>query len=203
MGRTFLQGAVVLVAGIVALLLNEVLNLGLGSIAFGLAIGAILGFVSDGGPVGRVGAFIVGLIVTMVLFVMSVLLLNTSFAGQVVALVIGLGLITLICALTGGRLPLWAALLGGVLVNGAYQFAFLLNPAGIITELPQYTTQALVPAALGFLAAVFVSDRVLDARSAGSGGDPLDAPPTTPPVAPAAASQSAGAASAPNLNKEV
>ena len=44
MGRTFLQGAVVLVAGIVALLLNEVLNLGLGSIAFGLAIGAILGF---------------------------------------------------------------------------------------------------------------------------------------------------------------
>jgi hypothetical protein len=160
MGKTFVQGLVILVAGIVALALNQLLNLGLGSITFGLAVGGVLGLVSDGGPVGRVGAFIVGMIVTMILFVLSVLVLNNSFLGQVLTIVIGIGLITIICALTGGRLPLWAGLMGAVLVAGAYSQAFAANPAGILTELPQYTTQALVPAALGFLAAVFVADKV-------------------------------------------
>ncbi len=160
MGKTFVQGLVILAAGIVALLLNQLLNLGLGSITFGLAVGGVLGLVSDGGPVGRVGAFVVGMIVTMILFVLSILVLNTTFVGQVLTVVIGLGLITVICALTGGRLPLWAGLMGAVLVAGAYSTAFAANPAGILTELPQYTTQALVPCALGFLAAVFVADKV-------------------------------------------
>ncbi len=211
MGKTFVQGLVIIVAGIVALILNQLLNLGLGSITFGLAVGAILGLVSDGGPVGRIGAFVVGIIVAMILFVLSVLLLNTSFAGQVITILIGIGLITIICGLTAGRLPLWAALLGSVLVAGAYSQAFAANPAGILTELPQYTTQALVPAVLGLLATIFVSDRVtektnidenIDAAAANAG---LDAPPTTPPVAAGAPdlSKSSGAASAPNLNKEV
>ncbi len=165
MGKTFVQGLVILLAGIVALVLNQLLNLGLGSITFGLAVGGVLGLVSDGGPVGRVGAFIVGMLVTMVLFVVSILLLNTTFVGQVLTIVIGLGLITLICALTGGRLPLWAGLLGAVLVAGAYSTAFQANPAGLLTELPQYVTQALVPAALGFLGAVFVADKVAEKTS--------------------------------------
>lgn len=199
MGKTFVQGLVILAAGIVALLLNQLLNLGLGSITFGLAVGGVLGLVSDGGPVGRVGAFVVGLIVTMILFVLSVLVLNTTFVGQVLTIVIGLGLITVICALTGGRLPLWAGLMGAILVAGAYGNAFASNPAGILTELPQYTTQALVPCALGFLAAVFVADKVsantgIDekfdevAASAGIEQQPatVGAPAATAPAAPAA-----------------
>ena len=63
-----LQGLVIAIAGIVALALNQVLNLGLGAIAFGLAMGAVLGPVSDGGPVGRAGSFIVGMLIAMVLF---------------------------------------------------------------------------------------------------------------------------------------
>lgn len=200
MGKTFVQGLVILIAGIVALALNQLLNLGLGSITFGLAVGGVLGLVSDGGPVGRVGAFIVGMIVTMVLFVLSVLVLNTTFVGQVLTVVIGIGLITVICALTGGRLPLWAGLMGAILVAGAYSSAFAANPAGILTELPQYTTQALVPAALGFLGAVFVADKVsahtsIDekfdevAANAGIQQQPaaVGAPAAAAPAAPAAA----------------
>ncbi len=201
MGKTFIQGLVLLAAGIVALILNNLLNLGLGSITLGLAVGGILGLVSDGGPVGRVGSFVVGLVIAMVVYVVSILLLNTSFGGQVVGILIALGLVTLICGLTSGRLPLWAALAGIVLVAGAYGQAFADNPAGILTELPQYVTQALVPAALGFLATIFVADRApQDASAAGATG--LDQPPSTPPVQ-TGEPQSAGASSAPNLNKEV
>lgn len=201
MGKTFVQGLVIIAAGIVALLLNQLLNLGLGSITFGLAVGGILGLVSDGGPVGRVGSFVVGMIVAMVLFVLTVLLLNATFLGQTITILIGIGLITVICALTGGRLPLWAGLLGAVLVLGAYGQVFVANPAGILTDLPQYTTMALVPCAVTFLGTIFVADKVvantsvdekIDQVGAGAGvpqqpagvaaGSSTPPPPTTPPV---------------------
>lgn len=159
MGKVFLQGAVLLVAGIVVLAINQVLNLGLGSITFGLAVGGVLGLVSDGGPVGRIGSFLVGVVVALVHYLVQVLFLNGSFAGLVVTLVIAFGLITVICALTSGRLPLWAALLGVALVVGAYEAAFVDSPQDITTQLFQYTTMALVPAAIGFLAVIFVADK--------------------------------------------
>ncbi|MFN8125432.1 MAG: hypothetical protein U0R64_02835 [Candidatus Nanopelagicales bacterium] len=162
MGKVFVQGLVVMLGGFVALALNQVLNLGLGAIAFGVAIGAILGLVSDGGPVGRVGSFVVGMLIAMVMFVVQALLLNGSFVGQVLQLVIGLGLITLICALTSGRLPLWSALLGSALVTGAYGTYFQNAPQNLLTELPQYVTASLVPASLAFLATIFVADRVVE-----------------------------------------
>ena len=195
MGKTFVQGLVILLAGIVALVLNQLLNLGLGSITFGLVIGGVLGLVSDGGPVGRVGAFIVGMLVSMILFVVSILLLNTTFVGQVVAIVIGLGLITTICALTGGRLPLWAGLLGAALVTGAYSTAFQTNPAGLLTELPQYVTQALVPAALGFLGAIFVADKA--SQNAGTDAAAADTGVSQEPARVTAGAPAAAAPAAP------
>lgn len=159
MGKVFIQGIALAIAGFVAIALNQMLNLGLGSIAFGLAVGGVLGLVSDGGPVGRVGGFLVGILVALIMYVVRVLFLNDSFAGQVVAMVLALGIITVICALTFGKLPLWTALLGVGLVVGAYETSFVAAPQNLTSELLQYTTTALVPAALGFLAAVFVANR--------------------------------------------
>lgn len=183
MGNTFVQGLAVLIAGLVALVLNNFLNLGLGSIAFGLLIGAVLGLVSreNGGPVGRVGAFIIGIIVAMVVYIVRVLLLNPSFAGEVLALIVGLGLLTLICGLTSGRLPLWAALLGTALVVGAYETSFVDAPQNVTSELFQYATMALVPAALGYLATVLLQSRVAEAEPPIDRDDnrPFNDPPRT------------------------
>ena len=77
-------------------------------------------------------------------------------------IVIGFGLITLICALTAGRLPLWAGLLGSALVTGSYATYFENAPQNLLTEMPQYVTASLVPCALAFLAAVFVADKLVD-----------------------------------------
>ena len=159
MGKVFIQGLALAIAGVVAIALNQLLDLGLGSIGFGLLVGGVLGLVSDGGPVGRIGGFVVGIIVALVVYIARVLFLNDSFSGQVAAMVITLGLLTLVCALTSGRLPLWSALLGTALVVGAYETSFLANPANVTSELFQYTTMALLPAALGFLVVVFVADK--------------------------------------------
>lgn len=188
MGKVFLQGLALLIAGIVALILNHFLNLGLGSILFGMAIGGILGLVGDGGAIGKAVAFVVGIIVAMALYIVRVLFLNDSFAGHVVVLLIGLVLITVICALTFGRLPLWAALAGVALVTGAYETSFVAASQNVTTELFQYTTMALVPAAFAFLATIFVTDRVVPASPARAAE-----PPQSQPMAPATAAPATAA----------
>lgn len=206
MGKVFVQGLVILVGGIVVLALNEVLNLGLGAITFGIAMGGVLGLVSDGGPVGRVGAFVVGIVIAMALYIVTALFLNGSFLGSVVGLVIALGLITVICAVTGGRLPLWAGLLGSALVTGAYQLAFNNAPQNLLTEMPLNVTQALVPAAVGFLAAVFVADRDTEKEpgtdTIGDTGAGLPPAPAGVAAAPMTSS-GAGDTGATNPNSEV
>jgi hypothetical protein len=166
MGKVFVQGLVLAVAGIVALILNQLLNLGLGSIAFGMCVGGVLGLIgqADGGPVGRAGGFVIGIVVALVFYIVRVLVLPASFGGQVVAIVLALALITIVCALTGGRIPLWSGLLGIALVVGSYETSFVAAPQNVTTELFQYTTMALVPAALAFLAAVFVAPRALETQ---------------------------------------
>jgi hypothetical protein len=183
MGKVFLQGLAVLIAGFVCLVLNQLLNLGLGSVVFGLAMGAILGLVGDGGPIGKALAFVVGIIVAMVLYIARVLFLNDSFAGNVIVILLGLVLVTVICALTSGRLPLWAALAGVALITGAYETAFVDTPQNLLTELFQYTTMALVPAGFGYLATIFVTDRVVPASEARAPATPSESPPMAPATA--------------------
>jgi hypothetical protein len=174
MGKVFIQGLALAIAGVVAIALNQLLDLGLGSIGFGLLIGGVLGLVSDGGPVGRIGGFVVGIIVALVMYIVRVLLLNESFAGQVTAMVITLAVLTVVSALTLNRIPLWSGLLGTALVVGAYETSFIANPANVTSELIQYTTMALLPAAIGYLGVVFVAHRSSSADGADEAQDSTD-----------------------------
>ena len=158
MAKVLIQGLAVFAAGLVALIINRVLNLELGSIALGLTIGAAVGLVATHGVLGRIGGFLLGVVVAVVMYGVRALFLNSSFEGQVAGLTITLALLVLICAVTGGRLPLWSALLGSALVVGAYEAPYIADPANVTAELVQYTTMALLPAALGFLGAVLVSN---------------------------------------------
>lgn len=158
MAKVFVQGGVLALAGIIALALSDVMGLNLGSIVFGLSLGGILGLISQGGPVGRTLAFLVGVVVAIVQYLIRVLFLNDSLMGNVALILLGLVIITVVCGLTSGKLPLWSALLGVALVTGAYETSFVDAPQNVQVELFTHTTMALVPAALGFLAMVFVGD---------------------------------------------
>ena len=61
-------------------------------------------------------------------------------------------------------------LLGLALVTGAYETSFVAAPQNVTVELLEFTTMALVPAALAFLAVSVVGGIGNQEDSGGSGG---------------------------------
>jgi hypothetical protein len=157
MGKTFGAGLLFIAAAIVTIVVASALNLEIDSVFFGLAIGGVLAFVSDRSAVGwRIGAFVVGLIVTMAGYLIRILALNESLIGQILfAVIVGI-LIMAICGLSSGRLPLWSGLLGAAFVIGAYESNFLAAPQDITTNLFTNVSMALVPMAIAFLFGIFI-----------------------------------------------
>jgi hypothetical protein len=157
MGKTFFAGGALILAGVLAVLLDSLLGLGLGFVLLGIAIGGALGLSRDGSPLGRIGAYVVGLLIMVVAFVGRVLLGNSSTVGLIAGIIAVLVPLTIVCALTRNRLPLSAGLLGVVTVVGAYETAFGLAPQNILSELLPSVTAVVFPVALGFIASVFFS----------------------------------------------
>ena len=166
MGKVFIQGGALALAGIAAVLVEQILGLGLGYMTLGLIIGGILGFSTQGSPLGRVLAFLLGILVGAVVYVLRVLVLNESAAGEALGPLIGLALITLVCGLTAGRLPLISALLGSALIVGSYEATFQLAPQNVATDLFPLDSLQNIPAtatfaaAFGYLWAVLVTSLV-------------------------------------------
>jgi hypothetical protein len=151
-GKTFLAGGLVLVAIIVLLLFDGLLGLGLGTVFLGVAIGGALGLANDPSTLlGRLGAFVVGFLLAMINYPLRALLLPDNIAGRFVQAIIVVGLLTVVCALTKNRLPLWAGLLGIAAVVGSYEAMFTAAPQNVLSELLPATSKVLLPAAITFL----------------------------------------------------
>lgn len=162
MGKTFIAGLLFIAAAIVTIVLGAVLDLKIDSVFFGLAIGAALALVNDkSGTIGRLGAFAVGLVVTMAGYIVRILVLNESLLGQILfAVLVGL-LIAVICGVTAGRLPLWAGMVGAALVAGSYEANFLAVPQDIATNLFAAVSMALVPMAIAFIAGILIRPEIV------------------------------------------
>jgi hypothetical protein len=162
MGKTFIAGLLLVVAAIVTIILQSVMGLEIDSVFFGLMVGAVLALVNDNSStLGRLGAFLVGLIVAMAGYIIRILVLNESLPGQILFALIAALIIAGICAVTSGRLPLWAGFLGAGLVAGSYEASFLAAPQDITTDLFTNVSQALVPMAIAFLAGIFVKPEIV------------------------------------------
>jgi hypothetical protein len=68
--------------------------------------------------------------------------------------VIVVALLTLMAVLTGGRLPLWAGLLGAAALFGAYEELYVAAPYNFLSESVIAVSSLLVPVSLGFLVGV-------------------------------------------------
>lgn len=177
MRRTFLTGGLLAVAGGLAVYIGEWLNLGLWSALFGAGVGAVLGLVTDRGPAARLGAFLVGLVIAWIGYALRAAALPDSLTGRALAVVIVILVITVICALLGGRLPFWAALLGAVALTGAYESDYVAAPYNFLSESVGSISKLLVPFAVGFLVAVLTTRASDDeithlGTSGGSTSDP-------------------------------
>ncbi|MCH9815146.1 MAG: hypothetical protein K0U64_01680 [Actinomycetia bacterium] len=162
MGKTFIAGLLLALAAIVTIIVSSVMGLDIDSVFFGLTVGAVLALVNDkSGVLGRIGGFLVGVVVTMAGYIIRILALNESLVGQILFAVIVALLIAGICAVTSGRLPIWSGFLGAGLVAGSYEASFLAAPQDITTDLFTNVSQALVPMAIAFLAGIFVKPEIV------------------------------------------
>jgi hypothetical protein len=157
MKRTLLTGALLAVAGALAVYVGAWLNLGLRSSLYGAALGAVLGLVTDRSVLGRLGAFLGGVVIAWIGYAVRAQFLPDSNSGQVIAVLVVVALITGMVLLSFGRLPMWAGLLGAAALIGAYEELYSAAPYNFISESVVAVSGLLVPVGFGFLVGVVSS----------------------------------------------
>jgi hypothetical protein len=125
---------------------------------YGVALGAVLGLVRDGGPAGRAGSFAAGFAFAWVGYALRAAVLPDIPMGRAVAAFLVIGLVTVLAAATRDALPLWAGLLGAGTFAAAYEQAFTTTPTAFATESVTAATTVLLAAAAGYLVAVVVRE---------------------------------------------
>src|SRR5690242_10937309 len=122
----------------------------------GLAVGAVLGLVPDRTPAARAGAFTVGFAAAWAGFALRAGLLPDIPLGRAIATAAVLAAVTAAVAISVGRLPLWAALLGVAAFSGGYETTFSTNPAGFVADSMTDATTIALAVGLGFLAVTVI-----------------------------------------------
>lgn len=94
------------------------------SVLYAVAGGAVVGLIRLGSPVARYVAFVVGLILGLIYFVLLAAVVPGDWIGQLLAGLVVVAFASVISALTGMWIQLWAVFLGALLFIGAYQPLF-------------------------------------------------------------------------------
>ncbi len=157
MRRTLIIGLSAAVLGALAVLLGSLLNLGLTDVLLGAALGAALGLIPGVGPGRKLAAFLVGFVLAWVGYAIRAAVLPDVTASRAIVVFLSVFLITIACAFSRGRLPLWAAFLGAVAMTGAYEFTYAAAPYNFISDSVSTATGILVPIGFGFLVSVIAA----------------------------------------------
>jgi len=188
MRRTLIIGFGAAILGGLAVLLGSWLDLGLTDVLLGTALGAALGLAPGASAPQKVAAFFVGFLIAWVGYAIRAAALPDVTVSRAIVVFISVALITLACAFSRGRLPLWAAFLGAVGMTGAYEFTYVAAPYNFITDSVSTATGILVPIGFGFLvtllAALVPAERSPDARAVSAEPSPAPAAPVAAEVAP-------------------
>ena len=192
MRRTWLGGLALAVAGWALLSLGAWWGLDIETtVLLGFGVGAVTALVASPGPWQRIAAVVIGLVVSMIGYVVRAALLPDTSSGRAVYVGVVIALCVVIAGLTRNRMPLWGLLLGVAAYAGAYEAAYNVAPP----ELPTTSVDALIALllciAVGFVVGLFAaSDEAIgrshrsrrdDAPESGeSSADPEPTPETEP-----------------------
>lgn len=165
MRRTILAGLILAASAVITIMVGAALDLELESVALlGIAVGGILALVPDASPARRVAAFALGFAAAIVGYLVRAAVLPDTSTGRAIAA----GLVVLLCvgvvAISVGRLPLWAALLGTASIVGAYETTYADAPPRVLDTSVSSSTALLLCVAIGFLVASLVSERTAERR---------------------------------------
>jgi len=154
MKRIFVLGTLLAVFTFLAVVLGSWAQLGLDNVLFATGCGALLGLIPNKGPGVRIGAFFLGFVIGVLGYLFRAAVLPDSVIAQGIAAFIGIMIVTLICGLTRGRLPFWAAILGLIAITGAYNATFTAAPYDFIQSALATTGSLVLCAGVGMLAIV-------------------------------------------------
>jgi hypothetical protein len=155
---TLIAGGVLAVAAVLVVALSASLGLDVESVALmGAATGAVVALVPDGSPAFRLVGFLIGFGAAWVGYLVRAGFLPDSTAGHSVAVAFVVVVCTLGAALSRGRIPLWATLLGAAALAGSYEDKFVAAPSQVLSTSTASSTSVLLAVALGFFAASLVA----------------------------------------------
>ena len=157
MRKTLLVGLVLIVAAVVVVLTSASLDLELEPVALlGVAAGAVVALVPDRTPFMRLAGFAGGFAAAWVGYLLRAAVLPDSAGGRAVAVAVVLGLAVAVSAVSFGRVPIWAALLGAAALAGAYEQTYAAAPPEVASTSVSAASVLLLTAAVGFLATAAV-----------------------------------------------
>ena len=141
-------GLLLLILGLGVWFVTTIFELGTANALVGVLAGVVLGLTRDRSPLARYGAFLIGLVFGLLALVLGMV----GWIGWVG----GIFVLTVISALTKGRLPLWAMILGGGTLAAVYQPLLLSSPWFVFTQYPTVLLVTLAASSGGFLVTIVV-----------------------------------------------
>ncbi|WP_426244263.1 hypothetical protein [Nocardioides sp. LHG3406-4] len=152
MRTTLLTGLALALGGLIVVFLSSGLDLELeGTALMGAAIGAVLALVPDRSPLTRLGGFLGGFVAAWIGYLVRAAVLPDTTTGRAFALVLVVALCVAIAALSFGRVPLWAPLLGAAAMAGGYETSFAVAPSEVVDTSMTAVTTILFTVGVGFL----------------------------------------------------
>jgi hypothetical protein len=153
MRKNLLVGLVLAVAAVVVVFVSDWFGLELESVALlGVAIGAVIAVVPDRSPFMRLAAFVAGALVTLICYLLRAGALPDSTAGFAVFAGLTIALVTVVSVGSGGRLSLWATLLGAAAFAGAFDQTYTAAPPEVVSTSVSALTALFMTVAFGFFA---------------------------------------------------
>lgn len=154
MRRTLLAGLLLVVATGLTVVVGEALDLKVESVALlGVASGAIVALVPDQTVARRLAAFLLGFVAAYVGYLFRAAVTPDTSGGRAVAAAFIVLLCVGVVAISVGRLPLWAALLGSASLAGAYEFTYTQAATRVLDTSVSSATALLLCVGVGFLVA--------------------------------------------------
>lgn len=156
MKRTLIGGVALALVAAAAVYVGDALNLGLSNPLLGVAAGGVLAFAPGEHKLGRLGGFLIGLVIATLGYGVNAQFLPASSGGVAVTAIITVLLATAVAAASVGRMPLWSLLLGVAAMVGAYEYTYDDKPYDFLNSAPATLGALLVTFGIGYLTAALV-----------------------------------------------
>jgi hypothetical protein len=158
MARTAVIGVIVALLAALVAIGGDALGI---TTVWPVLLAVAVGLAAREPTVGRIAAYVIGALAAWASIALGAALLPQTGLADAIALMVALGILTVIAAVTADHVPLWAGLAGYVAFSAFYEPIYAANPTLFLSESPVALLTVLLAGGVGFaiagLAALFTA----------------------------------------------